>query len=99
MRGVDHLAPKDVAVFMERDDQRAAELAEPSVKVGLLIFGMILFAEHEHDAGLIAKRLAPMCRHEGYLRLFAVPLEHARHRRLYVSGRARLFRGRQRFSG
>ena len=27
MRAVDHLAAKDAAIFMERDDQRAAELA------------------------------------------------------------------------
>src|SRR4029453_3869316 len=33
MRGVDHLAAKDLAVFMERDDQRAAEFAEDSIKV------------------------------------------------------------------
>src|SRR5206468_7185431 len=87
MRGVDYLAAKDVAVFMERDDQRAAELAEPSIKIGLLIFGMILFSEHQHHTGLIAKGLAPMCRHVSQLCLLAVPLEHACHRRLHVGGR------------
>ena len=36
MRGVDHLAAKDAAVFMERDDQCAAELAEQALKSGFL---------------------------------------------------------------
>ena len=101
MRGVNHFAAKDVAVFVERDDQRAAELAEPSIKVGLLIFGMILFGEHQHHRRLIVKRLAPMCRHVSQLCLLAVPLEHACHRRLHVGGRARLFDdgGRKRFPG
>src|SRR5205823_14911988 len=90
-RAVRHLAAKDVAVFVERDDQRAAEPAEPGVKVWLLIFGMILLSEHQHYRRLIAKRLAPMCRYISHLRVFGVPLEDARHRRLYVGGRARLF--------
>src|SRR5206468_10451917 len=99
MRGVDYFAAKDVSVFMERNNQCAAELAEPSIKVRLLIFGMILVSKHQHHAGLIAKWLAPMCRHVSDLRLLAVPLEHARDRGLHVGSRARLFfnRSRQRF--
>ena len=96
-RAVRHLAAKDVTVFVERDDHCAAELAEPGIKVGLLIFGMILFGEHQHHRGFIAKGLAPMRRHVSQLRLLAVPLEDARHRRLYVGGWTRLFRRRQRF--
>ena len=63
MRGVHDLTAKDLAVLIERDDQCAAELAEPSIKVGLLIFGMILFTKNQHDARLIVKWFAPMCRH------------------------------------
>ena len=90
-RAVRHLAAKDVAVFVKRDDQCAAELAEPSIKVGLLIFGMILLSEHEHDGGLIAKGFAPMCRQISELCVFPVPLEDARHRRFHIGGGARLF--------
>src|SRR6266487_5553184 len=99
MRGVDNLAAKDVAVLMERDDQCAAALAEPGIKVGLLILGMIFFSEHQHDRRLTTKGLAPMCRHVSDLRLLAVPLEYARHRGLHVGCRARLFfdGSRQRF--
>ena len=39
-----------------------------------------------------------MCRHVNQLRVLAVPLENARHRRLHVGGEARLFGWRQRFS-
>src|SRR5207253_7046410 len=56
-RAVRHLAAKDVAVFVQRDDHCAAELAEPGIKVGLLIFGMILLSEHEHHRGLITEWL------------------------------------------
>ena len=91
MRGVDHLTAKDAAIFMKRDDQRATELAEHSIKVGLLISGMILFSEHEHHRRLIAKGLAPMCRHITQLRVLAVSFENARHRRLHVGGGSRLF--------
>src|SRR5262249_1162666 len=59
-RAVRHLAAKNVAVFVERNDQCAAELTEPGIKVGLLIFGMILFGEHQHHRRLIAEWLAPM---------------------------------------
>ena len=71
------------------------------LEVGLLIFGMILFGEHQRHPRLIIKWFAPMCRHVSQLRLFAVPLKHACHRRLHVGGRARLFfdGGRQRFPG
>ena len=86
---------------MERNDECAAELAEPGTKVGFLIFGMILLGEHQHHRRLIAKGLAPMCRHVRQLRILAVSLEHARHRRFHVGGRARLFGdgGRHRFPG
>src|SRR5207249_8779439 len=77
MRAVNHLAAKDFTVIMDRDDQRAAEPAECSVEVGLLIFGMILFRKHQVHAGFITEWLAPMCRHIRQLRFFAVALEDA----------------------
>jgi hypothetical protein len=77
MRAVDHLAAKNFTILMERHDQRAAKPAERSVEVGLLIFGMILFSEHQIHAGFITEWLAPMCRHIRQLRLFAVALEDA----------------------
>src|SRR5258708_34890198 len=73
-RAVRDLAAKDVTVFVKRDDQCAAELAEPGIKIWFLIFGMILLSEHKHYRRLIAKRLAPMCRHISELCVFAVPL-------------------------
>jgi hypothetical protein len=44
---------------MKRDNQCAAELAERSIKVGLLIFGMILLRENQNDSRLAAERLTP----------------------------------------
>ena len=101
MRGVGYFAAENVAVFMKRDDQCAAELAEPSIKVGLLIFGMIPFSEHQHHTRFIVKGFAPMCRYVSELRLLAVALKDTGHRRLHVGGGARLFGGgsRQRFPG
>jgi hypothetical protein len=60
VRAVNHLAAKDFTIIMDRDDQRAAEPAERSAEVGLLIFGMILFRKHEVHAGFITEWLAPM---------------------------------------
>ena len=93
MRTVHHLAAKDFTVVMERNDQRAAESAERSVEVGLLIFGMILFRKNQVHAGFITERLAPMCRHICQLCLFAITLEHAGHGGLHVRGRTKLFGG------
>src|SRR5262249_15305556 len=92
MRAMNHLTTKDFTIIMERDDQRAAELAEHSVEVRLLILGMILFCKHQVHARLITEWLAPMCRHIGELRLFAVPLKDTCYRRLHVCGRSKFLR-------
>src|SRR6266576_2818987 len=96
MRAVDHLTAEDFTIVIERDDERAAESAESSVEIGLLVFGMIFFRKHQVHAGLITEWLTPMCRHIGQLRIFAVTLEHAAYRRLHVRGRTRLFSRRYR---
>ena len=96
MRAVDHLAAKDFAIVIERDDQRAAESAERSVEIGFLILGMILFRKYQVHAGFITEWLTPVCRHIGQLRIFAVTLEYARHRRLHIRRRTRLFGRRYR---
>src|SRR5438552_7758573 len=94
MRAVDHLTAEDFTIVMERDDERAAESAERSVEIGLLVLGMILFREHQVHAGLITEWLAPMCRHISQLRIFAVTLEHAGDGGLHVRCRTRLFGSR-----
>ena len=101
MRAMNHLAAKDFAIVIERDDQRAAESAERSVEIGFLILGMILFRKYQVHAGFITEWLTPVCRHIDQLRIFAVTLEHAAYRRLHVRGRAGLFsyRCRERIAG
>src|SRR5947207_8483498 len=99
MRAVDHLTAEDFTIVIERDDERAAESAESSVEIGLLVFGMIFFRKHQVHAGFITEWLTPMCRHIGQLRIFAITLEYATYERLHVRGRAKLFgRCRERVS-
>src|SRR5438067_3129560 len=96
MGAVDHQTAEDFTILMKRDDQRAAESAERSVEVGFLILGMILLRKHQVHAGFITEWLTPVCRHIGQLRIFAVTLEYARHRRLHIRRRTRLFGRRYR---
>ena len=91
---VHHLAPIDVAILVQRNDQGAAEFPKRSVKVRFVVLRMILFREHEHDPGLAAKWLAPAGRHIGQFGIFTVALEDAGDSRLHVRGRAPLLRRR-----
>ena len=93
---VHHLAAVDAAIFVDRDDQRAAEPAEQRADVRLLLFRMIFFGEHQLHSRLATERLAPMRRHMGELRLFAVALENAGDRRLHVGRRSAFSGGRSR---
>jgi hypothetical protein len=54
-----YLAPVDLSVFVQRNHQRTAKLAERSIEVRLLDLGLIFLRENQHDTGLVTERLAP----------------------------------------